>query len=442
MRLTRRAILQSGAAALAAPAVTGLPAVSPAQAQPAATPHTWKHGLSLFGELKYPDSFKRFDYVNADAPKGGVARLVAFGTFDNFNQVVSGVKGSIAAGIDQIYDTLMVAALDEVSTEYGLLAEAVSHPADFSSVTYRLRANAKWHDGKPVTVEDVIFSLEAFKKNHPQWSAYYSHVTKAEKTGEREVTFTFDGPGNRELPQIVGQLTVLPKHWWEGTDRSGKKRDVAATTLEPPLGCGAYRIKEFVAGRTIAYERVPDYWGKDLNVNIGRDNFNELRYEYFRDPTVALEAFKADAIDWRTENSAKNWATAYDFPAVKDKRVVLEEFPNNSSGVMQGFAFNIRRAQVPGLAGAPRVQLRVRFRGNEPADFLRPVQAHRELLRRPGACGARPARGRGARDPRNRARQGAGRSVHQALHQSGRRQPREHPRQSARRRASLARGRL
>ena len=345
MRLTRRAILQSGAAALAAPAVTGLPAVSPAQAQSAATPHTWKHGLSLFGELKYPDSFKRFDYVNADAPKTGVARLGVFGTFDNFNQVVSGVKGTIAAGIDQIYDTLMVAALDEVSTEYGLLAEAVSHPADFSSVTYRLRANAKWHDGKPVTVEDVIYSLEAFKKNHPQWSAYYSHVTKAEKTGEREVTFTFDGPGNRELPQIVGQLTVLPKHWWEGTDRSGKKRDVAATTLEPPLGCGAYRIKEFVAGRTIAYERVPDYWGKDLNVNIGRDNFNELRYEYFRDPTVALEAFKADAIDWRTENSAKNWATAYDFPAVKDKRVVLEEFPNNSSGVMQGFAFNIRRAK-------------------------------------------------------------------------------------------------
>ena len=133
------------------------------------------------------------------------------------------MKGSIAAGIDQIYDTLMVAALDEVSTEYGLLAEAVSHPADFSSVTYRLRANAKWHDGKPVTVEDVIFSLEAFKKNHPQWSAYYRHVTKAEKTGEREMTFTFDGPGNRELPQIVGQLTVLPKHWWEGTDRSGKQ---------------------------------------------------------------------------------------------------------------------------------------------------------------------------------------------------------------------------
>jgi microcin C transport system substrate-binding protein len=344
MRLTRRAILQSGAAALAAPAVTGVSPASLAQAQPAQS-HAWQHGLSLFGELKYPEGFKRFDYVNAGAPKGGIARLMAFGTFDNFNSVVAGVKGSVAANIDVLYDSLMVPALDEVSTEYGLLAEAVSHPADFSSVTYRLRANAKWHDGKPITVEDVIFSLDAFKKHHPQWSAYYSHVTKAEKTGDREVTFTFDAPGNRELPQIVGQLNVLPKHWWEGTDRSGKKRDVGATTLEIPLGGGAYRVKEFIAGRTIVYERVADYWGKDLNVNIGRDNFNELRYEYFRDPTVALEAFKADALDWRTENSAKNWATAYDFPAVKDKRVVLEEFPNNSSGVMQGFAFNIRRGK-------------------------------------------------------------------------------------------------
>ena len=237
----------------------------------------------------------------------------------------------------------MAPALDEVSTEYGLLAEAVSHPDDHSWVTYRLRADAKWHDGKPVTVDDVIFSLDAFKKHHPQYSAYYRHVVKAEKTGERDITFTFDQPGNRELPQIVGQLNVLPKHYWEGTDSQGRKRDISATTLEPPLGCGAYKIKKFVAGRTIAYERVKDYWGKDLPVNVGRDNFDELRYEYFRDPTVAIEAFKADQIDWRTENSAKNWATAYDFPAVRDKRVLLEEFPINSSGVMQAFVFNTRR---------------------------------------------------------------------------------------------------
>jgi microcin C transport system substrate-binding protein len=213
-----------------------------------------------------------------------------------------------------------------VSAAYGLLAESVSYPDDFSSVTYRLRPQARFHDGTPVTPEDVIFSFNAFKQNSPQLSAYYQHVTKAEKNGEREVTFTFDAPGNRELPQIVGEINVLPKDWYEGTDKSGKKRDITATSLEPPLGNGAYRIKEFVPGRSIVYERVRDYWGKDLPVNIGRANFDELRFEYFRDSTVALEAFKGDQLDWRTENVAKNWATAYDFPAVLDKRVVKEEF--------------------------------------------------------------------------------------------------------------------
>ena len=341
MRLSRRSLIHTGAAALATPVLNTFPysALRPARAQQ----ETWQHGLSLFGELKYPEGFKQFDYVNANAPKGGSARQIAFGTYDNFNLVVAGVKGSLAGGIDLIYDTLMVAALDEVSTEYGLLAESVRHPVDHAFVTYRLRAEAKWHDGIPVSVDDVIFSFEAFKKNHPQLSAYYRHVVRAEKTAEREVTFTFDSPGNRELPQIVGQINVLPKHWWQGTDNSGRKRDVAATTLEPPLGNGAYRIKEFVPGRTIVFERVRDYWGRNLNANIGRDNFDELRFEYFRDSTVALEAFKADQVDWRSENSAKNWATAYDFPAVKDKRVVLEEFDIRNFGVMQAFAFNVRR---------------------------------------------------------------------------------------------------
>src|SRR3954449_9179728 len=253
MRLTRRAVLRTGAAALAAPAIAldGL-ARSPAALSQASAP-AWKHGLSLFGDLKYPADFKKFDYVNASAPKGGAVRQIAFGTFDNFNMVVAGVKGSLAAGIDLVFDTLMVSALDEVSTEYGLLAESVSHPADFTSVPYRLRANAKWHDGKPVTPEDVIFSLEAFKKYHPQLSSYYAHVTKAEKSGERDIKFTFDSTGNRELPQIVGQLNVLPKHWWEGTDEAGNKRDISATTLEKPIGAGAYRIKEFTASRTIVY---------------------------------------------------------------------------------------------------------------------------------------------------------------------------------------------
>jgi len=303
----------------------------------------WRQGLSLYGDLKYKPDFKHFDYVNPNAPKGGIVRQVAIGTFDNFNPVVAGVKGNEAAGIGLVFDTLTTPALDEVSSAYGLLAESMSHPDDFSSVTYRLRPQAKWHDGKPVTPDDVIFSFNAYKQYSPQLSAYYQHVTKVEKTGEHEITFTFDAPGNREMPQIVGEFSVLPKHWFEGTDSSGKRRDISTTTLEPPLGNGAYRIKEFVPGHTIVYERVKDYWGKDLPVNIGRDNFNEFRYEYFRDTTVALEAFKADQIDWRIENVARFWATAYDFPAVIDKRVVKEEFPIRSSGVMQAFVLNTRR---------------------------------------------------------------------------------------------------
>jgi microcin C transport system substrate-binding protein len=343
LRLSRRTLLRTGASALAAPAATALEPLIPARAPARAEEAVWRHGLSLFGDLKYPADFKAFDYVNQNAPKGGAVRIIALGIFDNFNPVVAGVKGNIAGGIDLIYDTLLVPALDEVSTEYGLLAESVSYPADFASVTYRLRANARWHDGKPVTPEDVIFSLESYKKHHPQYSAYYRHVTKAEKKGERDVIFTFDSAGNRELPLIVGQLTILPKHWWEGTDASGKTRDVGATTLEPPLGAGAYRIKDFTPGRTVVFERVKDYWGRELNVNIGRDNFDELRQEYFRDATVAIEAFKADVVDWRTENSAKNWATSYDFPAMRDKRVILEEFEIRSQGVMQAFVFNTRR---------------------------------------------------------------------------------------------------
>jgi microcin C transport system substrate-binding protein len=342
MKLTRRSVLRSTAAALITPALGALGAASPS-GKAAAQAREWRHGLSLFGDLKYPEGFKHFDYVNPAAPSGGAIRQIAVGTFDNFNQVVSGVKGSLAMGTDLFIETLTTPALDEVSTEYGLLAEAVSYPDDRSSVTYRLRAIARWHDGMPVTPDDVIFSFDTFKTNSPFYGAYYRHVVKVEKTAEREITFTFDGPGNRELPQIVGQLPVLPKHWWEGTDKSGKKRDVTLTTLEPPLGSGPYRLKDFVPGRTLVYEKVADYWAKDLNVAIGTRNFQTLRFEYFRDSTVAIEAFKGDQVDWRTENSAKNWATSYDFPAVHDKKVMLEEFPVRNLGSMQAFSFNIRR---------------------------------------------------------------------------------------------------
>ena len=342
MRLTRRSVLRAGTLA----AVTPLFGQAPLPATPAreqVSEPQWRHGLSLFGDLKYPPGFRHFDYVNAEAPKGGAVRLMALGTFDNFNQVVAGLKGLFAAAAGTICDTLMVPSLDEASTHYGLIAEAVSHPPNFASTSFRLRAGARHHDGKPITLEDVIYSFEAYKRYNPFIGAFYRHVVRVEQSGEREVTFTFNSPGNREMPVILGQLRVQPKHWWEGTDASGKKRDIGATTLEPPLGNGAYRIKEFVPGRMVVYARVQDYWANNLNVNVGRDNFDEIRYEYFRDPTVALEAFKADHLDWRTENSAKNWAMAYDFPAVRDKRVLLEEFPQRDRGIMRAFAFNTRR---------------------------------------------------------------------------------------------------
>jgi microcin C transport system substrate-binding protein len=304
----------------------------------------WRHGLSLMGTPRYAPDFKHFDYVNPNAPKGGLVRMSQEGSFDTLNFAIP--RGTAAAGLTLIYDTLMAPSSDEVSTEYGLLAEAVHYPADFSSVTYRLRPEARWHDGKPITAEDVVWSFESLKKLSPEQAFYYRHVVKAEKTGEREVTFTFDGPGNRELPQIVGQINLMPKHWWSGTDANGKARDIGAGTLEPPLGGGAYRIKSVVPGRTIAYERVPDYWGRNLPVNVGRDNFNEIRFEYYRDDTVQLEAFKADQYDFRVESSAKNWATAYDFPAKREGKVALETFSERARGVMQAFVLNLRRDKL------------------------------------------------------------------------------------------------
>src|ERR1700726_2200570 len=306
LAITRRHLLQSAAFATIVPALgaaTSFPAVSPVQAQTAGGEPVWRHALSLFGDIKYPADFKRFDYVNPDAPKGGVARMISIGTFDNFNIAVAGVKGSIAPAANLIYETLMARSQDEVATEYGLLAEAASHPDDFAWVIYRLRKEARWHDGQPVTPEDVIFSIDVLKKYSPTYASYYRHVEKVEKIGERDIKFTFDAPGNRELPTIIGELEGLPKHYWEGTDSEGRKRDISATTLEPPLGSGPYRIKEFVAGRSVVMERVKDYWGTKLPVRIGENNFDELRFEFFRDNTVALEAFKADQADWIAENS-------------------------------------------------------------------------------------------------------------------------------------------
>lgn len=329
-----------------------------ASTQETAKETPWRHALSLMGDIKYPPGFKHFSYVNPNAPKGGLLRLGVDGTFDSFNHIIT--RGTAAAGISTIYDTLMTGSMDEVATEYGLIAESVRYPADYSTVTYRLNKNARWHDGKPITPEDVIWTFEMLKEHNPQRRYYYQHVVKAEKTGERDVTFTFDQPGNRELPQIVGQIAPMPKHWWTGKDAQGNVRNIANGTLEPPLGSSAYKVKSFVSGRTIVYERVKDYWAASLPAKVGQDNFDEIRYEYFRDETVELEAFKADQFDFRMENIAKNWATGYDVPAVKDKRLLLETFPDRARGVMQGFILNLRREKF----SDPRVRLALNYAMN------------------------------------------------------------------------------
>jgi microcin C transport system substrate-binding protein len=300
-----------------------------------------RHGASLFGDLKYPAGFRQFDYVNPKAPKGGEVRAAALGTFDSLNGFI--VKGETAAGLGLIYDTLLEPSLDEPGAEYGLIAESLSYPADFSSVTFTLRKEARFQDGTPITPEDVVWSFETLKKQSPFFNAYYHNIEKAEKIAPNKVRFIFSARNNRELPQITGQLPVLPKHYWMAKDAKGRPRDISQTTLEPPLGSGPYRIADVVPGRTVVYERVKDYWAKDLPVKVGTENFDRIRYDYYGDPTVAFEAFKADQVDFRVENSSKNWATGYNIPAVKDGRIKLEEIPTRTPAGMQGFAFNLRR---------------------------------------------------------------------------------------------------
>lgn len=300
-----------------------------------------RHGASLFGNLKYPPDFKHFDYVNVKAPKGGELRYAAIGTFDSLNGFI--VKGSQAAGLSLIYDTLLQPSLDEPSAEYGLVAQSLSYPVDYSSVTFTLRPEARFNDGKPITAEDVIWSFQSLKKLNPFYAAYYHNVTKAEAMGAHKVRFSFGIKGNRELPQIMGQLPVLPKHYWTGKDAAGRARDISRTTLDAPLGSGPYRIAQVVPGRTIVYERVKDYWARNLPAKIGTANFDRMRFDYFGDPTIAFEAFKGDQVDFRLENSSKNWAISYDIPPVKDGRITREMLPTANGAGMQSFAFNLRR---------------------------------------------------------------------------------------------------
>ncbi len=302
---------------------------------PAQAEVPFSHGIAMHGDLKYGPDFKNFDYVNPDAPKGGIVRLHTIGSFDSFNASI--IKGNPAAGVGLIYNSLMSGSADEAFSQYGELAEAVQVPKDRSWVAFRLRENARWHDGKPVTVDDVIWTFETMmKKGQPSFRFYYASVKEVVQSGPRTVRFNFKPGENRELPLIVGQIQVLPKHYWAS-------RDITKTTLEPPLGSGPYRISKFDPGRSVTLTRVEDYWGRDIPVNKGFYNFDALQYDYYRDSTIALEAFKAGEYDYRSENSSKAWATAYKFPAVDKGLIKTEEISHNRSAGMQGFVFNTRR---------------------------------------------------------------------------------------------------
>lgn len=272
----------------------------------------------MHGEPAYPASFEHFDYVNPDAPKGGRLRLaVRANGYDSFNPFV--VRGVAAAGINSyLYETLLVSSDDEPFSAYGLIAESIETPEDRSYVVYNLRPGARFHDGHPITAEDVAFTFNTLmKEGHPFYRSYYGGVESVTVESERRVRFDFGETNNRELPLILGQMPVLPAHYWE-------ERSFGDNGLTPPLGSGPYRIKEFEAGRYITYERVENYWAKDLPVRKGRYNFDRLRYDYYSDETVSLESFKAGDYDFRVESSAKNWATAYTGDRFSTGQIVTE----------------------------------------------------------------------------------------------------------------------
>lgn len=294
------------------------------------------HAIALHGQPKYAAGFKAFDYVNPAAPKGGDVRMEAMGTYDSLNPFIN--KGVPAAGISNIYDTLTVKSDDEPFTQYGLLAEKIERdPADKSWIIYHLNPKARFSDGKPVTADDVVFSFDIVRKDgDPMYKAYYADIVKVEALDKQRVKFSFKRNDNPELQLIVGQLSILPKHYWE-------KRNFNTTNLDIPVGSGPYTISKLDNGRSITYTRNPNYWGVDLPVNRGRDNFNSITYIYYRDMTVSLEGFKAGQFDYRVEMKAKTWATDYDFPAVKSGLVKKLMIKNANPQGMQAFAFNLRR---------------------------------------------------------------------------------------------------
>ncbi len=300
--------------------------------------------LSLTDTPKYTAQSTHFEYVNPDAPKGGVMRLPVTGSFDSLNPFT--IKGSPASGLLLNYDSLMEQSLDEGSTQYCHLCEWVSYPSDYSSVTFKLKTGPKFHDGTPITVEDVMFSMTELKKANPRYGQYYKNVVRSEATGPNEVTFYFDVKNNRELPFIVGELSVLPKHYWTGKNKKGEPRSLSKTTLEAPLGSGPFKVGKVRPGHSLVLERVSDYWGKDSFTSKGKYNFDQLKFEYFRDSSVAFEAFKADAFDFYNETSSINWARNYEFKALKSGLVIKNsDYVLRNPQGMQGFVFNIRRSK-------------------------------------------------------------------------------------------------
>ncbi|MCW5731933.1 MAG: ABC transporter substrate-binding protein, partial [Alphaproteobacteria bacterium] len=295
------------------------------------------HAIAHHGEPRYGKDAIHLDHVRPDAPKGGELRLQDTGGFDSFNPFI--VRGNPAPGLGLIYETLMESPPGESLVSYGLIAESVELPDDHTWVAFNLRPEARFHDGKPVTADDVVWTFETLKAHgRPFHRLYYANVAKAEAIGPHKVKFTFQGDKSLELPIIIGQLPVLPKHYWAS-------REFDRTTLEPPTGSGAYRIREFEANRFIVYERVPDHWSRDLMLNRGRYNFDRVRYDSYRDTTVILEAFKAGEYDFRLEHSSRDWATGYDFPAMRAGHVLREEVKHGRPTGMQAFVFNTRRAR-------------------------------------------------------------------------------------------------
>ena len=294
------------------------------------------HALTLYGDPKYPADFTHFDYVNPDAPKAGQIRLAAIGTYDNLNPFI--LKGVAAAGSLLLYNRLCTKSKDEPFTEYGQLAQSMQMPSDRSWVIFELHPEARWHDGVPVSAADVIFSFKTLTtQGIPFFRTFYADVDTVFAIDERRVKFQFQEGTNREMPLIVGQLRILPAHYWQD-------RDFGATTLEPPLGSGPYKIADFEPGRSITYERVEEYWGRDIPVHKGRHNFDVIRYEYYRDRNVAIEAFKAGEYDYRSLGNSKEWATDYEgFAPIAEGRMVKEAIPHQLIRGMSGFAFNTRR---------------------------------------------------------------------------------------------------